>query len=124
RELRARSARVFVAPEIADYIVAILNRTRHDDEIVLGASPRAGFALASMAKARALVHDRDYVTPDDVVALAQPVLAHRLIVKDSRGSSALERRRGIVDRVLSQLAIPSAARERDAHAKQFSLFRR
>jgi MoxR-like ATPase len=77
-----------------------------------------------MAKARALVHDRDYVTPDDVVALAQPVLAHRLIVKDSRGSSALERRRGIVDRVLSQLAIPSAARERDAHAKQFSLFRR
>jgi hypothetical protein len=52
------------------------------------------------------------------------VLAHRLIVKDSRGSSALERRRGIVDRVLSQLAIPSAARERDAHAKQFSLFRR
>ncbi|WP_442331254.1 AAA family ATPase [Bifidobacterium crudilactis] len=124
RELRARSARVFVAPEIADYIVAILNRTRHDDEIVLGASPRAGFALASMAKARALVHDRDYVTPDDVVALAQPVLAHRLIVKDSRGSSALERRRGIVDRVLSQLAIPSAARERDAHANPFSLFRR
>ena len=61
------------------YIVEILQATRKSDALSLGASPRAGLALYKTAQARAAVDGRDFVTPDDVKALAEPVLSHRLI---------------------------------------------
>lgn len=58
---------------------------------MLGASPRAGIALAKAAKARAMIKNRSYVTPDDVKALAAPVLSHRLVADSSQGGiSVLE----------------------------------
>ena len=65
---------------LRDYIVALLRRTREDDRVELGASPRAGLMLLRAAKARALVHGRDHALPDDVQALAEAVLSHRLML--------------------------------------------
>ena len=62
------------------YVVAILRHTRESRRLALGGSPRSGIALLRLAKARALTEERDFVVPEDVQALAQPVLAHRLIL--------------------------------------------
>ena len=62
------------------YVVALLRHTRSDARLYLGASPRAGIALLRVAKARALADGRGFVSPDDVKAVAEPVLAHRLIL--------------------------------------------
>jgi MoxR-like ATPase len=71
---------VRAAEAVRDYIVRLLWRTREDPRVDLGASPRAGLLLLRAAKAHALVHGRDHTLPDDVQALAQPVLAHRLVL--------------------------------------------
>jgi MoxR-like ATPase len=72
--------RVFVEESVNRYVVALLRHTRGDERLYLGASPRAGIALLRVAKARALSEGREYVLPDDVKAVAEPVLAHRLIL--------------------------------------------
>ena len=72
--------RVHSADPVRAYIVALLARTRSDPRVELGASPRAGLLLLRAAKARALLHGRDHVLPDDVQALAGAVLAHRIVL--------------------------------------------
>ena len=72
--------RVFVEESVNRYVVALLRHTRSDERLYLGASPRAGIALLRVAKALALAERREYVLPDDVKAVAVPVLAHRLIL--------------------------------------------
>jgi MoxR-like ATPase len=81
--------RVFVEESLGRYVVALLRQTRSDQRLYLGASPRAGIALMRVAKARALSEDRDYVTPDDVKAVATPVLSHRLILAPEARSAGL-----------------------------------
>ena len=71
---------VFVEESLNRYVVAVLRHTRADERLYLGASPRSGIALLRVAKARALSDGREYVVPDDVKAVAEPVLAHRLIL--------------------------------------------
>jgi MoxR-like ATPase len=71
---------VFVEESLNRYVVAVLRHTRSDERLYLGASPRAGIALLRVAKARALADGRAFVVPDDVKAVAGPVLAHRLIL--------------------------------------------
>jgi MoxR-like ATPase len=72
--------RVHASRALRDYIVALLRHTRADHRVELGASPRAGLLLLRAAKAHALIRGRDHALPDDVQALAQPVLAHRLML--------------------------------------------
>ena len=72
--------RVYVDESLNRYVVSLLRHTRSDDRLYLGASPRAGIALLRVAKTRAYADGRDFVTPDDVKAVAEPVLAHRLIL--------------------------------------------
>jgi MoxR-like ATPase len=81
--------RVYVEESVGRYVVALLRQTRTDSRLYLGASPRAGIALLRVAKARALAEGREYVTPDDVKAVATPVLAHRLILAPEARSAAL-----------------------------------
>ena len=81
--------RVYVEESLGRYVVALLRQTRSDQRLYLGASPRAGIALMRVAKARALSEDRDYVTPDDVKAVAAPVLSHRLILAPEARSAGL-----------------------------------
>ncbi len=71
---------VFVSPILKRYIVDLVSRTRQSNDVYLGASPRGSLALFRTAQARAALLGRDYVLPDDVQALAVPVLAHRIIV--------------------------------------------
>ena len=87
--LVAAARGVFVEESLGRYVVALLRQTRSDQRLYLGASPRAGIALLRVAKARALSEDRGYVTPDDVKAVAVPVLAHRLILAPEARSAGL-----------------------------------
>jgi MoxR-like ATPase len=81
--------RVFVEESVNRYVVALLRHTRGDERLYLGASPRAGIALLRVAKALAMAEGREYVLPDDVKAVAGPVLAHRLILGPEVRASGL-----------------------------------
>ncbi|MGH2594148.1 MAG: AAA family ATPase, partial [Anaerolineae bacterium] len=71
---------IYVDADIESYIVALVNETRRDRRVSVGASPRGSLALLKLARARAAVDGRDYVLPDDVKAFIGPALTHRLIL--------------------------------------------
>ena len=71
--------RVHVAPQVQHYAVALIAATRHTPDLLLGASPRATLHLVRAAAASAALAGRDYVIPDDLRTLTEPVLAHRLL---------------------------------------------
>ena len=81
---------VYVEDSLARYVVALVRHTRSNGRLALGASPRSGIALLRVAKARALAEGRDYVMPEDVQAVAVPVLAHRLILAPEARSAGGE----------------------------------
>ncbi|HZC31931.1 MAG TPA: MoxR family ATPase [Candidatus Bathyarchaeia archaeon] len=74
---------IYVDPTVADYIVRLVGSTRSHPDIYLGASPRGSIALYRAGQALAGLLGRDYVIPDDIKALAEPALAHRVIIKTS-----------------------------------------
>ena len=78
--LVAEAQAIFVEESVNRYVVALLRHTRADSRLYLGGSPRAGISLVRVAKARALADARDFLSPDDVKAVAEAVLSHRLIV--------------------------------------------
>jgi len=87
--LRDLANRVQVAPALAEYVYRVIAATRSHANIVLGASPRAALSWLAAAKARALLHSRDYVVPDDLKALARPALAHRIFASDALSAAEL-----------------------------------
>ena len=87
--LAAQARDVYVEDSLSRYVVALLRQTRSDSRLYLGASPRAGISLLRVAKARALGDGRDYLVPDDVKAVAVPVLSHRLILGPEARSAGL-----------------------------------
>lgn len=99
---------VHVAPDLRDYIVSLAEASRHHHAIALGASPRATLFLQRVAQALAASHDRAYVIPDDIKAIAHPVLGHRLVLTPEAQLQGLA-----VDRVLGELLdsvpVPTAA---------------
>jgi MoxR-like ATPase len=103
---------VYVSPAVEHYAVAIAAATRVDRELRLGASPRATLQLVRAAKARAALDGRDFVLPDDIDALAVPVLAHRLMtVRSGVGSSPLgvEALADITARIVASTPVPLGA---------------
>ncbi len=96
---------IFVEESLNRYVVALLRTTRGDTRLYLGASPRAGIALLRVAKARALSDSRSYLEPDDVKAVAVPVLAHRLILAPEARSSGLTGEQ-IVRETLERTPVP------------------
>ena len=80
-EVQRRVSDIHVAPAVKDYIVRVVAATRSHPDVYLGASPRGSLALVRAAQAYALMHDRDFVLPDDVKALSAPTLGHRLILQ-------------------------------------------
>jgi MoxR-like ATPase len=74
------AARIMASEPLREYVVRLLWRTREDPRVELGASPRAGLLLLRAAKAQAMMQGRDHALPDDVQALAEPVLVHRLVM--------------------------------------------
>ena len=81
---------IFVEDSLSRYVVALVRQTRGDTRLYLGASPRSGIALLRVAKSRALSEGREYLLPDDVKAVAEQVLAHRLILAPEARSAGLD----------------------------------
>jgi MoxR-like ATPase len=96
---------IFVEESLNRYVVALLRATRADSRLYLGASPRAGIALLRVAKARALADARGYLQPDDVKAVAVPVLSHRLILAPEARSSGLTGEQ-IIQETLEKTPVP------------------
>jgi MoxR-like ATPase len=99
---------VFVKPELRDYIARLVGRTRGNSEVALGASTRGTLNLYHASQALAAVQGRSYVLPDDIKALAEPVLAHRIILRpnaEMQGQSASKLVAGLLEReVVPQMA--------------------
>ncbi len=104
---------IYATPEIKQYIVSIVTATRQHPELYLGASPRGALALYRTAQARAAIAGRDHVIPDDVKALAEATLAHRLILSPSARFNNLNNRdmtaRTILQNILNTLPVPGAS---------------
>ncbi|MRJ78024.1 AAA domain-containing protein [Aeromicrobium sp. SMF47] len=98
----ATARAVYVSPAVEQYAVAIAQATRVHPDLRLGASPRATLQLVRAAKARAAVQGRDFVLPDDVDALVQVVLPHRLI--PMRGVASVE---DVVARIVAETPVPA-----------------
>ena len=97
---------VYADPKIVEYIRDIVFQTRRDNRILLGGSPRASLFLLRSSKAKATVLGRDYIIPDDVKALADPVLNHRLILKPEVELAGTDVHQVIAD-ILSEVKVPT-----------------
>lgn len=107
--LQTLAAQVFVEESVLDYLLRIVAATRMETEFKAGISVRGGLGLKAAAQSRALILGRDFVLPEDVVALVLPVLAHRLAL-GRQSSDALEERRvvtAILKRILATLPLPA-----------------
>jgi MoxR-like ATPase len=98
---------VYVHDDVKRYIVDIVTATRNQPEIYLGASPRGALALYRTAQARAAAFGRDHVIPDDVKALAEPTLAHRIIVGPAARLKEITAR-GLIQNLLNVIPVPGA----------------
>ena len=110
KQAREVIANVTVAKSVAEYLVAIVTATRTDPMVRMGASPRASRALFRAAKAWAAMEGRDFVTPDDIQTLAQPVLAHRLLVTNEARISGITAEQ-VIASILAAVPVPPAAGE-------------
>jgi MoxR-like ATPase len=100
--LQAAVEDVHIDDGLVEYALALVRSTREEVDIAVGASPRGSLALVTLARAWALVRGRDHVGPDDVRALAVPVLAHRVTLDDDawiRGTAPDDVVRRVIDRV-------------------------
>jgi MoxR-like ATPase len=103
--MRESLERVEISDDLLDYVVAIVQATRRDAQIQVGASPRGGLALVQLARGQALLNQRDYVIPDDIKQVAVPALAHRITLRPElwvRQVSADD----VVSRLLSAVPTP------------------
>lgn len=80
-EMRQRVEEVLVHPDLETYIATLVQATRKDRHVAVGASPRASLAFMKMARARAALDGREFIIPDDIKHFAVPVLSHRLILQ-------------------------------------------
>ncbi|MGQ9926213.1 MAG: AAA family ATPase [Chloroflexaceae bacterium] len=98
---------VYVDDLIEEYIVALVSATRHHEDVYLGASARGSLALYRTAQARAAMRGHDFVTPDDIKALAGAVLGHRMIINPAARIRNITAG-AIIDEILNAVAVPGA----------------
>lgn len=105
-QMQATMEDVVVSDSIIDYCVALVHETRNAGQVQVGASPRGVEALVKLSRARAALHSRDFVNPDDVKAIAVSALAHRIVLRPElwvRGVQAEE----VIVEVLASVATPT-----------------
>lgn len=102
---------IHVASEIKEYVLSLVSATRQTEQLRHGGSPRASLSFLQAAKARAAIHDRNYVIPDDIKALAFPVLRHRII--RSTDAELAERTSEEILEELIESVTPPGAQEAD-----------
>ncbi|MDD5369831.1 MAG: MoxR family ATPase [Anaerolineaceae bacterium] len=105
QEVQEAIKRTYVAPGVKRYMVEMTRQTREHGDVYLGASPRGSLGLFRAGQARAAMQARDYVLPDDVKALAVPVLAHRMVVSPSARLRNLTSEK-IVQEIMNNLPVP------------------
>lgn len=98
--LQERARAIEVREPIAQFVFDVVDKTRSHSAVLLGASPRAGLAWIHAARARACLHGRDYVLPDDLKALADPVLSHRIFLEGGGDAG------GLLHELLSSTRVP------------------
>jgi len=103
RTLRAQTRAVHVSDKVLDYALVVVQSTRTDDRVLLGASQRAALALVRCAQARAVLSGRHFLLPDDVKAIAVPALAHRLVLQ---GGTSRERSYAVLADLLGRVPVP------------------
>ncbi|MEW4370698.1 AAA family ATPase [Paenibacillus kandeliae] len=101
QEIRA----VHMDDSVSDYLVSIIRATREHRSVLLGASPRATLSFMMAVKAHALIHERDYVLPDDVKKLAPYVIAHRILPRPEARMERMSAER-IMQQILEQITAP------------------
>jgi MoxR-like ATPase len=111
RAMQEAVERIHVEEDVGRYIVAIVEATRDHDQVLVGASPRGSLAIMKMARARALLAGRDFVTPDDVKAVAVPALSHRLILRPEawvRDVTSID----VIEELLGKIPTPQTSPQR------------
>lgn len=106
-EMQAAVERVVVDESVGRYCVALTAATRTHSEVLMGASPRGALGLLLCARAHAIIDGRDFVTPEDVKAVARPVLAHRITVRPELWMSDVSGA-GVVAKILRSVPTPTA----------------
>jgi MoxR-like ATPase len=104
-EYRALVQSVIVEPRLIEFIAKIVIETRNNPALYLGASPRASLAILRASKANAAIRGRDFVTPEDIVEMASPVLRHRIILtpeKEMEGITADD----LIETILKSIEVP------------------
>src|SRR5690606_41586852 len=99
--MRLAAPHVHASPALVEYVQALLAESRRHSGVRVGLSPRAGLALLRVARARALLHERDYVLPEDVQALFEEVAGHRLVPESDTGD-----RNSLARHILERVAVP------------------
>jgi MoxR-like ATPase len=106
-ELQKTVEGIHVDDDVLGYITDIVQATRTQRQVEVGASPRGSLAIFKLARARAVFHGRDYVIPDDVKEIAAPALAHRMIMKAESWVKGVDPR-VIIDEILKTISVPKA----------------
>lgn len=105
--LEARSVirSLFVEPKLLEFIARIVSETRNNSSLYLGASPRASLAIVHSAKAFAAIQGRDFITPDDIIAVAIPVVAHRVLLSPEKEMEGLTTS-DIIHQIIKKIEVP------------------
>ncbi|MEO7292878.1 MAG: MoxR family ATPase [Ginsengibacter sp.] len=96
---------IIIEPKLVEFIAKIVNETRNNPSLYLGASPRASLAILRASKANAAIKGRDFVTPEDIIEMAAPVMRHRIILtpeKEMEGVTADE----LVEQIIKNIEVP------------------
>ncbi|HIO20067.1 MAG TPA: hypothetical protein EYN11_03130 [Phycisphaerales bacterium] len=96
-----------IADSLIDYIIALSTATRHAEDLQVGISTRGGLALAQVAKASALLNDRDYCIPEDIISNVLPVCAHRVVSRTYMHDGDTNATRRIMQQVLETVPSPA-----------------
>jgi MoxR-like ATPase len=104
-ELRNEINQIIISPELSQYIVKIIRKTRESEMILVGAGPRATQAMIIGCRIHAALDGRDYITPDDVKYLARPILSHRIILRPEYEMEGLTEEEAI-KQILIEIPVP------------------
>jgi MoxR-like ATPase len=106
--LQQRVENVHADPALLDYLTQIVRATRTDNRLRMGASPRASVGLFRIARAHALLHNREFIIPDDIQAMVVPCLAHRLlpVAATTASAEAHDQAASLLDGILSDIPVP------------------
>lgn len=104
-QLRQQVKEILVEEKLLAFIAKLVHHTRNHKSIYLGASPRASLAIMNAAKATAAIQGRDFVTPDDIIAVAAPVLRHRIILSPEKEMEGVNENE-VIRQIINGLEIP------------------